>query len=122
MNYIQQEKIFWKLTNYKRQCNICSNILKPIKKTFFRNLNINEIADNRTFWKTVKPFFTDKCKTSNNITLTGKNETLNDNKKISNTFNKYFKNITKGLNLCESTGNIIFENEQSCKKIKRKLW
>ena len=38
--------------NYKRQRNICSNKLKSTK---------NEITDNRKFWKTVKPFFTDKC-------------------------------------------------------------
>ena len=48
-----------------------------------------------------------------------KNETLNDNKKISNTLNDYFTNITKGLNLRKSTGNINFENEESCKKIKK---
>ena len=36
-------------------------------------------------------------------------------KKNSNTSNEYFTNIT---NLRESTGNINFENEQSCKKIK----
>ena len=104
--------------NNKRQRNICSNILKPTKKTLFETLKINEITDNRKFWKTVKPFFTDKCKTTNNIILTEKNETLNDNKKISNTFNEYFTNVTKGLNLRESTGNINFENEESCKKIK----
>ena len=104
--------------NYKRQRNICSNILKSTKKTFFETLNMKEITDNKKFWKTVKLFFTDKCKTSNNIILTEKNETLNDNKKISNTFNDYFTNITKGLNLRESTGNINFENEESCKKIK----
>ena len=106
----------WK--NYERQCNNCSNILKSTKKTFLETLNINEIIDNRKFWKTVKSFFTDKCKTSNNIILTEKNETLNDNKKKSNTFNEHFTNITKGLNLRESTGNINFENEESCKKIK----
>ena len=33
--------------SYKRQHNICSNILKPPEKTFFGNLNINEIIDNR---------------------------------------------------------------------------
>ena len=104
--------------NYKRQRNICSNILKSTKKTFFETLNINEITDNTKFWKTVKPFFTDKCKTTNNIILKEKNETLNDNKKLSNTFNEYFTNVTKGLNLRESTGNINFENEESCKKIK----
>ena len=56
--------------NYKRQRNICSNILKSTKKTFFETLNINEITANRKFWKTLKPFSTDKCKTTNNIILT----------------------------------------------------
>ena len=74
------------------------------------------MTDKRKFWKTVKPFFTNNCKTTNNIILTENNETLNDNKKT----NEYFTKITKGSNLCESTGNINFENEESCKKIK--LW
>ena len=42
--------------NYKCQGNICSNILKSTKKTFFGTLNINEITDNRKFWKAVEPF------------------------------------------------------------------
>ena len=41
----------------------------PTKKTFFETLNINEITDNRKFWKTIKPVFTDKCRTTNNIIL-----------------------------------------------------
>ena len=41
----------WK--NYKRHRNISSNILKSTKKTLFETLNINEITDNRKFWKTV---------------------------------------------------------------------
>ena len=104
--------------NYKRQRNICPIILKSTKKTFFETLNINEIIGNWKFWKIVKAFFTDKCKNTNNIILTEKNKTLYDNKKISNTLNEYFTNITKGLNLRETTGNINFENEKSCKKIK----
>ena len=104
--------------SYKRQRNVCSNILKSTKKTFFETLSTNEITDNRKFWKTIKPFFTDKCKTTSNIILTEKNETLNDNKNISNIFNEYFTNITKGLNLRESAGNINFENEESSKKTK----
>ena len=35
--------------NYKRQRNICSNILKSTKKTFLETLNINEITNNRKF-------------------------------------------------------------------------
>ena len=50
-----------------------------------------------------------------------KNETPNESKNISNTFNEYFTNVTKNLNLCESTGNINFENEESCKNIEENL-
>ena len=53
--------------NYKRQHSTCSNILKSSKKKFFEALKINEITDKRKFWKTVKPFFTHKCKITNNI-------------------------------------------------------
>ena len=72
-----------------------------MKKFFETHKRINEIAGNRKFWKTVKPFFTEKCKT-NNIILTEKNKTPNDNRKISSNFNEYFTNITKGLNLHEN--------------------
>ena len=40
-------------------------------------------------------------------------------KKFPTRISKIFPtNITKGLNLCESTGNVNFENEESCKTIK----
>ena len=45
----------WRI--YKRQRNICPNILKSTKKNFFETPNTNEITDNRKLWKTVKPFF-----------------------------------------------------------------
>ena len=40
-------------------------MLKSTKKTFFGNLNINEITDSMKFWKTLQPFFSDKCNTNN---------------------------------------------------------
>ena len=63
-----------------RQRNICSNIVKSTKKTLFQTLNITEATDNRKFWKTVKPFCTDKCKTTNNIILTEKNLSMTTKK------------------------------------------
>ena len=40
---------------------------------------------------------------------------------MSNTFNEYFTNITKDLNLRESTGKINFETEETCKKMKENV-
>ena len=76
--------------------------MNSTNKSFSGNLNRNEISDNRKFWKTVKALFTEKFKTSSNIIFTGKIESHKYNKKIFSTFNEYFTNITKGLNLAES--------------------
>ena len=54
---------------YNKQRNLCVNLIRGKKKNFFSNINTNDIIDNKTFWKTVKSFFTDKIKTKSKITL-----------------------------------------------------
>ena len=44
------------------QRNLCVSLIRSEKKNFFSNTNTSDITDNKTFWKTVKPFFTDKIK------------------------------------------------------------
>ena len=45
---------------YKRQINFCVKLLRKTKKEFYNNLNVKYITENKLFWKTVKPSFTDK--------------------------------------------------------------
>ena len=54
-------------SNYKKQRNICTNILKKTKTGYFNNIDIKNITGNKRFWIVVKPFFTDKSKACNNI-------------------------------------------------------
>ena len=65
------------------------------------------MTDNRKFWKTVKHFFTDKCKSSNNSIL-AENEDEESSKKIKENFDsesfsfetvfkKYFLNLIKEI-------------------------
>ena len=58
---------------YNKQRNLCVSLIRSEKKNFFSNINTSDITDNKTFWKTVKPFFTDKIKTKSKITLIEKN-------------------------------------------------
>ena len=44
----------------KRQHNCCIKLLKRSKKDFCNNLNVKKVTDNKHFWKTIKPNFTDK--------------------------------------------------------------
>ena len=50
--------------HYKKQKNFCSRLYKIERKKFYSNLEINNIIDNKIFWKTMKPFLSDKCANS----------------------------------------------------------
>ena len=83
----------------KKQRNYCLSLLRKTKKAYFEKLNIKEIGYNKTFWKTVRPNFSDKDNKSSKITLVENNIVIADKKRVSELMNKYFINITKNLNL-----------------------
>ena len=58
---------------YNKQRNLCVSLIRNEKENFFSNINASDITDNKTFLKTVKPFFTDKIKTKSKIKLIEKN-------------------------------------------------
>ena len=73
--------------------------MRKTKKAYFERLNIKEIGDNKTFWKTVRPYFSDKDNKSSKITLVENNLVIANEKRVAELINKYFINILKNLNL-----------------------
>ena len=61
-------------------------------------MNIEHVSDNKFFWKSVKPFFSDKRSNSSKITLVEENN-ISDEEEIANMLNNFFINVTKTLNL-----------------------
>ena len=49
---------------YKQQRNYCVKLLRKTKVEYFQNMNVNKVNDNKMFWKTMKPRFSNKCKTA----------------------------------------------------------
>ena len=84
---------------YKKQRNYCESLLRKTKKAYFEKLNLKEISDNKTFWKTAWPYFSDKDNKSSKIILAENNIVIADEKRVAELKNKYFLNITKKLNL-----------------------
>ena len=87
------------------------NILRKSKKQYFNNSDVKNVTDNKTFWKTIKPKFSNKCKTANTIILVENEKKSQDEKAIANTFNNYFTDVTHSLGLKEK--NIGLENTLS---------
>ena len=49
---------------YKSYRNYCVKLFKTKKKMYYEKLNTKLITDNKTFWCTVKPSFSDEAKNS----------------------------------------------------------
>ena len=77
---------------YKKQKNFCSRLYKKERKRFFNNLNPSFVTDNKLFWKTIKPFFSNKGNYGSQIKLVEKDEVLQDDDLIAKELNKFFKN------------------------------
>ena len=83
----------WSL--YKKQRNYGVSLLRKTKKAYFEKLNFKEIGDNKTFLKTVRPYFSDEDNKSSKSTLVENNIVIVDEKRVADLMKKYFINITK---------------------------
>ena len=94
---------------------------------YFEKLNTKEIGDNKTFWKTVRSYFSDTDNKSSKITLAENNTVIANERRVAELMNKYFINIIKNLNLKAPIINTIddilpltknYDNHISIRKIK----
>ena len=106
----QLEKIYFKkrtqesFKKYKKQKNYCSRLYKRERKRFFESIDSSEITDNKTSRKNIQPFFSEKRKTVNKITLVNENEDiLSNDKVVADEINSFFKNATKNLKITKNT-------------------
>ena len=95
--------------NYNQQRNRCLSILRATKKRFYDSIDGSQVTDNKKFWKTVRPFFSNKGPDSEKITLIENDELVRDDKEIAKIFNEFFINITKKLNLNKPPSDNLHE-------------
>ena len=55
---------------------------KRERKSFFESIDSSKMTDSKTFWKNIQPFFSEKRKTVNKITLVNENEDILSNDKV----------------------------------------
>ena len=58
-NKYNQNRIAENWNNFRRQRNLCVKLFRTEKKRYYNNLDVTLITDNKKFWKTVKPLFSD---------------------------------------------------------------
>ena len=82
------------LKKYRKQKNYCIRLYKKERKTFFNDLKVSNMSDNKTFWKNIQPIFSENPKIANKITLVGDNENIISDsvRKIKQLFSKCHQN------------------------------
>ena len=105
LNKFRKENPFINELAYKRQRNICTKLIKKTKRNFYNNLNVNKITVNKSFWKTVKPSFTEKTLKDEKIVLFENDTTFSEENEVAEIFRSYFDGIVDGLNIkhCETS-------------------
>ena len=84
---------------YNKQRNYCVSLIRKTKQQYYNNLDHWKVADNRSFWRSIKPLFSDKSSNSNKITLVEKDFILEKNDDIAETFNDFFTSVVSNLNI-----------------------
>ena len=86
------------LRRYRQQRNLVVKLNKRAKREYYENLDMNSINDNKSFWKKLKPLFSNSM-VNEKIVLIENDKIIRDDKDISQYFNEYFANITDTLNI-----------------------
>ena len=93
-NKYNQKKVAESWNNFRRQHNPCLKLFRQEKKRYYENLDVTLITDNKKFWKTVKPLFSDKIKNQSKIVLVENDEVISDDCQVTEIFNNHFATIT----------------------------
>ena len=86
---------------YKKHKNFCSKLYKKERKNFYSQLDIKNITDNKLFWKTMKPFLSEKCTYASKISLVHNDNVISDDQESADTFNNFFEHAVDNLGIQE---------------------
>ena len=91
--------------SYSKQRNYCVSLLRKTKKEYYSNLDEKNVTDNRKFWKTVKPFLSDKIVSSQKIIQVESDKIISKDSDTAQILNTFFSNIVSNLKIPEYVEN-----------------
>ena len=89
------------MNKYKKHKNFCSKLYKKERKKFYSQLDIKNITDNKLFWKTMKPFLSDKCTYASKISLVHNDNVISDDQELADIFNNFLEQALDNLGIQE---------------------
>ena len=96
---------------FNRQRNFCVSLLRKTKRRFFGKLNHKVVSDNRKFWKTVGPVFSEKAFHKESFILNNNNKIISNNEELAEIFNKHFSKIVENFDMDETLASNIASSD-----------
>ena len=87
---------------FSKQKNYCVSLVRKSKKKYYSNLDEKNVTHNKTFWKTIKPFFSDKVVSRETITLIEEDEIIENDSNTQEILNTFFFDIVSNLKIAEN--------------------
>ena len=84
-----------------KQRNYCVSLLRKSKKVYYSNLDEKKVTDNKTFWKTIKPFLSDKLVSRAKLILIVEDEIVESDINKAQVLNTFFSNIVSNFKIAE---------------------
>ena len=92
---------------YNTQRKYCLRLVRKAKKDYYNNLDHENVSENKTFWKSIKHFFSEKGSTQNKITLVEQDLILDKNDNVAEVRKKIFINVVSNLNIPKYHGKSL---------------
>ena len=88
---------------FRKQRNFCVKLFRREKRSYYNNLDISLVTDNKKFWKTVKPFFSDKLQSKSKIVLIEDETIISNDVEVAESMNEFFITATDSLGINENS-------------------
>ena len=101
-NKYNEDKTAENWNNFRKQRNSCVKLFRKEKRNYYFNLNISLATDNKKFWETVKPIFSDKSQSQDKIILTEGKRIISNDVEVAEAMNEFFVTVTDSLGINEN--------------------
>ena len=85
--------------NYKKHRNYCTKLFKRETKKFYNNIDISLVTDNKKFWQTVRPLFSEKHFSKGKLILVEDDNIVSKDNAVAEIMNTFFSNIVQNLDI-----------------------
>ena len=106
----------WEL--FRKHRNYCVGLFKREKRNYYNNLDLKVFKDNKTFWRTIKPLFSEKTHIKNrNMIIIENDKVFVEKSEIAEKLNQFFIDSVKNLDVEPFTSENIDVEKTSDDKV-----